>query len=256
MRAFLRFLALAANDFKSRYAGNSLGAAWAFAYPCITVLIYWFVFRAALKTGGSGDVPYILWLVSALVPYMFVSESVSGSASVMLDYSFLVKKARFDWRVLPAVRVVSYTFIHLFFAALLLALSVFFGFSLKTGDLWLIYFLLAELIFTAAVSYIMSAAAVFFRDIRNALGVLFQLGFWLTPIFWDISSLSPRLGLAVKIISPVTYITEGIRQTVLCGSPFGLGAAYTAYFWLLTLALGACAALLFSRLKGSLADYL
>ncbi len=48
---------LAKNDFKSRYAGNFLGVFWAFLYPCITVGLYWFVFRVILKSGGEGDSP-------------------------------------------------------------------------------------------------------------------------------------------------------------------------------------------------------
>ncbi len=42
-----------------------------FIYPCLTVVLYWFVFQVALKSKTDDNVPYVLWLVSALVPYLF-----------------------------------------------------------------------------------------------------------------------------------------------------------------------------------------
>lgn len=83
----LNIFELAKNDFRSKYAGSVLGVLWAFIYPCLTVVLYWFVFQVALKSKTDDNVPYVLWLVSALVPYLFFCDGLGGCASALTDYS-------------------------------------------------------------------------------------------------------------------------------------------------------------------------
>lgn len=246
---------LAKNDFKSRYAGNFLGVFWAFLYPCITVGLYWFVFRVILKSGGEGDSPYILWLVSALVPYLFFADCLAGSASAITDYSYMIKKVRLDVAALPAARIISYLFIHGIFLALLLAVEVALGYGFKVRDLWLIYYVAAELVFIGAVGYLLAALTVFFRDVRNIAGVFIQIGYWLTPLFWDINLAGTAVGRLITVINPFSYITEGFRSVIL-GTPIADSAFSSIYFWGLTAVLIIVTAAMYSRLKNRFADFI
>ena len=72
---------LAKNDFKTRYAGSYLGIVWAFIQPVITILVYWFVFQIGLNNATAElkqgiTVPFVLWLVSGIVPWFYFSESL------------------------------------------------------------------------------------------------------------------------------------------------------------------------------------
>lgn len=253
---FLRlrnFFDLVKNDFKAKYAGNFLGVLWAFIYPCVTVILYWFVFRILLNTEAEEGEPYILWLVSALVPFLFVCDAVPAAAGVFVDYSYLVKKVKFGIGVLPFVRVMSNFIIHAFFIFLMLVMSFALGYFPNLGDLWLLYYIAAELAFVLAVGTLLSVLTVFVRDIRGALSVLIQVGYWLTPLFWNISAADPRIGVIIKLINPTAYLTEGFRCAVLYGS--APERWYTVYFWLLILAVSGISAWLYKRLRGVLGDY-
>ena len=59
---------LAKNDFKTKYAGSYLGIVWAFIQPIVTILVYWFVFSVGLKAGTVSNYPFVLYLVSGIVP--------------------------------------------------------------------------------------------------------------------------------------------------------------------------------------------
>ena len=61
-------LSLAKNDFKTKYAGSYLGIVWAFIQPIVTILVYWFVFSVGLKAGTVSDYPFVLYLVSGILP--------------------------------------------------------------------------------------------------------------------------------------------------------------------------------------------
>ncbi len=250
MTKLVNFFELAKNDFRSRYAGNVFGVLWAFVYPCITVLLYLLVFQVILNLGAPGGTPYILWLIAPLVPYLFICDCISGSSAAFVDYSYLVKKTKFEIRLLPAVRIASNLFIHVFFILLFLVIkAVTRGLSL--GDLRLAYFVAAELAFVSAAGCLMSILTVFFRDIKSIIPVLVQIGYWLTPIFWDISGITPVL----KIINPVIYITEGFRNIAIGSAAFG-DIWYTVYFWLVTAVLAMFSVFLLARVKGCLSDYL
>jgi len=106
---------LAKRDFKIRYLGSYLGIIWAFVQPMVTICIFWFVFQMGFKSGPVNDYPYILWLLSGMIPWFFVSESITGASTAIVDNSFLVKKVVFRVSILPLVKILSALFVHLFF---------------------------------------------------------------------------------------------------------------------------------------------
>ena len=97
---------LAKNDFKTRYAGSYFGVVWAMVQPVVIVLVYWFVFQIGLNNATAElkqgiTVPFVLWLVSGIVPWFYFSESLSNGTNALLEYNYLVKKVVFNIDILP-----------------------------------------------------------------------------------------------------------------------------------------------------------
>ena len=82
---------LAKNDFKTKYAGSYLGIVWAFVQPIVTILVYWFVFSVGLKAGNVSDYPFVLYLVSGIVPWFFFQDALNGGTNALMEYNYLVK---------------------------------------------------------------------------------------------------------------------------------------------------------------------
>ncbi len=244
---------LAKNDFKSKYAGSALGAIWAFISPIITILIYWFVFQVAFQNGPVNDMPYVIWLVSGVVPWFFISEAWGGATGVFIDYSYLVKKVVFKVDILPTIRVTSAFFVHLFFVALTFIVSSAYGYFPTLLHLQVLYYMASAYVLSLALGRITATLTVFARDISNVVGVLVQFGFWLTPIFWDINAIPPSLHILFKL-NPVYYITEGYRNTFVYGTPFWQDSWLTLYFWAVTAVLLFLGNAIFKRLRPHLAD--
>lgn len=244
---------LAKNDFKAKYAGSVLGAVWAFINPIITILIYWFVFQVAFQNGPVGNVPYVIWLVSGIVPWFFISEAWGGATGVLIDYSYLVKKVVFKIELLPSVRVLSAAFVHLFFVLLTFIIVIAYGFSLNLIHFQIIYYLLGAYALSLSLGKITSVLTAFAKDIGNIVGVLVQFGFWLTPIFWDINSIPESLHFIFKI-NPIYYITEGYRDTFVYGTYFWEKPYLSIYFWCVVGILFLLGNVLFKKLRPHLAD--
>ena len=112
---------LSKNDFKTRFAGSTMGRVWAFVQPVITVLMYYVVFDRIFKAkadfaANGMETPYVLWLTAGLVPWFFFNEAIINGMNSLLEYNYLVKKVVFKIDILPMIRVISSVFIHAFFA--------------------------------------------------------------------------------------------------------------------------------------------
>ena len=99
-------LSLAKNDFKTKYAG--------FIQPIVTILVYWFVFSVGLKAGTVSDYPFVLYLVSGIVPWFFFQDALNGGTNALIEYNYLVKKVVFKISILPIVKIISALFVHVF----------------------------------------------------------------------------------------------------------------------------------------------
>jgi len=252
---------LAKNDFKSKYAGSVGGIIWAFAQPVVTILIYWFVFGVAFQSGAveggssGGRMPYVLWLVAGVVPWLFVSEAVGGITSSLTDYSYLVKKVVFNVKQLPYVRTLSALFVHLFFVGLIFAVSAAYGYYPRVLHLQVLYYIAAATALALGAGRIFAVLTAFFKDVQIIVGVIIQIGFWLTPIFWEISALPERLRFWFSL-NPVYYIIGGYRNTFVYGIPFFRDFWGMLYFWGVVLLLLTLGEYMFNRLKPHFADVL
>lgn len=246
---------LAKNDFKAKYAGSALGTLWAFISPVITIFIYWFVFQVAFQSAPVGNVPYVLWLVSGIVPWFFISEGWGAATGALVDYSYLVKKVVFPVEKLPLIRILSAFFVHLFFILLTFAVAIGYGQGLRLVYLQVVYYAFSAFILVYALGTMTSVLCAFTKDISNIVGVFVQFGFWLTPIFWDMGQIPESIRFIFKL-NPVYYITEGYRDTFVYGRWFFEKPVLTIYFWVFTAVVLILGHTLFKKLRPHLADML
>lgn len=247
---------LAKNDFKTKYAGSYLGITWAFVQPIVTILVYWFVFQYGLRAGSPSEgVPYVLWLVSGLIPWFFFQEALLNATNCMLEYSYLVKKVVFKISILPIVKIISALFVHLVFIGFLFVVSSIYGFYPTRFSVQLIYYSFCTFCLTLAISYATSAIVIFFRDLGQIINIFLQIGMWMTPIMWSYTMVPEKIRWIVKL-NPMYYIVEGYRDTFINKVWFIDRYFQTVYFWVITFGLFALGALIFKKLKPHFADVL
>jgi len=257
---------LSKNDFKTKFAGSYLGVVWGFIQPIVTVLVYWFVFQKGLKANGvklndTINVPFVIWLLSGMIPWFFFSDSLNGGSRALLDYSYLVKKVVFNINILPIVKIISGIYTHVFFICFGLILNICYGFMPSLYTLQIIYYSACMFIFVLGLSYITCSIVVFFRDLGQIISIALQVGIWATPILWNLNSMiadHPQYAWMKYLfkLNPMNYIVEGYRNALIDKIWFFETFFSTAYFIIITLVLFAVGALVFKRLKVHFADVL
>jgi len=248
---------LAKNDMKNKFAGSYLGVFWAFVQPVITILLYWFVFQIGLRSGDVGDTPFVLWLMAGLIPWFFFQEAVMNATNCFIEYNYLVKKVVFNIDILPIVKIVSASFIHVFFIGVLLLVYAVFGYFPGVIFIQLLYFSLAMVALILGISYLTSAIAVFFKDTTQLIGVFMQIGVWATPIMWNFDSLNINENLKMIFkFNPMFYIVNGYRKTLIEQQPFWEMRVETVCFWCVVIVLYLIGTSVYKRLKPHFADSL
>lgn len=246
-------LKLTQQDFKANYLGSYLTFIWAFIQPCITILILFTVFQVAFQVKSVDNYPFILWLMTGMIPWFFFSESLINATNSILSYSFLVKKVVFRVSILPIIKILSALFVHLFFIAVMVIVFCLYGYLPTIYNLQILYYLCATMTLVCGLSWITSSLTVFIKDISQIVTMLMQIGFWATPIFWNFRTV-PKEYHALIALNPAFYIVEGYRESFISHAWFWEDPGRTLYFWGFTLVVFVIGAILFLKLRPHFAD--
>jgi lipopolysaccharide transport system permease protein len=247
---------LTKRDFQNKYLGSYLGLPWAFVKPLAVIGVMWFAFTYGLKIGKVDDaVPFAMWLLVGIIPWFYVSENVTGSTHCLLEYSFLIKNIRFSPAIIPLVKILTNSLIHLFFILVIMGICVAYGYSFSIHWLQVFYYMGCSILFTLGIAWFFSAVQLFVRDIGHLLEVAVQIFFWGTPIIWSFRML-PETYYRIMKLNPVFYLVEGYRNTFINRIWFFEDWGATLYFWCVLAAVLLTGALVFRKLKPHFADVL
>ena len=183
------------------------------------------------------------------------SDAWGQGTGALLSYQFLVKKVVFKISILPIIKIMSALFIHVFLVGVTLIILILNGIYPNIYWIQIFYFTLCTFLLVLGISYITCSVVVFFRDLGQIIGILLQVGVWITPIMWDINNLSRPLQMLFKL-NPVFYVVDGYRMALLDNMWFFEHFYSTVYFWIFTVASFLFGALVFKRLKVHFADIL
>jgi ABC-2 type transport system permease protein len=230
---------LVRKDLKVKYKGSTLGFAWSLANPLLLMAVYYVVFQLILRNGIPN---FAIYLMSGLLVWNAFSGAVMGASGSVVGNANLVKKVRFPLPVLP-LSAVGFALVH--FALQLLVLVVVVvatGHSIIGWQLLLaIPALAVALLFTVALSLLVSALNVRYRDTQHLLEVALLAWFWLNPVVYSISLVRQQLqGLTwIYWLNPmadvIVTMQRAIYKTPYVDTPNGrmLVLADPGYVWYL-----------------------
>lgn len=211
---------LVARDMKLRYRRSVLGMAWTLLNPLAQLLVLNFVFSRILPL----NIPnYPSFLFVGLLAWSWFQASLMNGTGAIVDNRDLIKRPGFPDSVLPIVTV-SANFIHFLLALpVLLLFLILAKIPFSAAILALPAVFLVQFIFTLSLVYLVATMHVTFRDTQYLLGVLLLLGFYLSPVFYDSSSI-PEQYQTLYHLNPMAVLIDSYRQIFLDGQlPSGEG---------------------------------
>ena len=242
-------------DISKNYVGSMLGFFWTFINPLVMVFVLWLVFGLGFRAVPKGDVPFVVWLTAGMAIWNTFTEAIRGSTGVISGNAYLVKKMIFPLSILPVVKLVSSFITHTIFLIMLVGLILLHGLPFSIFWIQALYYFLAMSILALGFGWITSSINIFAKDTGQIVNIILQIGFWATPIFWDLSIMPQKVQTVLKF-NPMFYIVQGYRDSFLYFVPFWHHWQMTLYFWGITGLVFTAGAVIFLRLRPHFADVL
>ena len=193
---------LTVKDFRTRYKRAAFGVTWALAVPALQAAIMAVVFSHVIKTGGNRDFP--IYVISGVVAFSYFSSTLPVAATAIVEGASLTDKVWFPRALLLIVPCLSNTVGLLVTTALVPALMPLFGISYRTSLLLVAPALLLLVAFTVALSLVLAALHVYFRDVKFIVQASLLVWLYVTPIVYA-QHLLGRFAEVVNI-NPLTGI--------------------------------------------------
>ncbi len=208
---------LSAHRLKVRYKQSVLGPVWALLQPTLLMLIYTVIFSRIVRVPSDGA-PYAVFAYSALLPWTFFSTALSSATNSLVSHFSLVTKVYFPREILPLTYVAAALVDFLVATTVLGALLAYYGISLSRYALFGIPTIVILTMFAIAVSLLLCAIQVRYRDIGMALPLLLQVWMFATPVVYPLS-LVPAHWQTLYSLNPMVGVIESFRRVILQGLP-------------------------------------
>lgn len=203
---------LVSKDFKLKYRRSVLGVAWSVLNPLLMMCVLAAVFTNVLKFGDVANFP--MYLILGNVLFALMSDSTSTAMTSILESAPLIKKIKISKMIFPIEKVL---FQLVNFAISLIAVvivMVFFRIAPTVNLLALPLLLVYMLLFCSGLGMLLSALAVFFRDICHFWSVIITAWTYATPLFYPVSLL-PDWMQAAEAFNPMYHYVSYFRDIAM-----------------------------------------
>lgn len=222
---------LVSREMKLLYKRSLLGIAWTLINPLLQLAVFSFVFSVVIPMNINS---YSSFAFSGLLIWNWFSTSLFQATGLITSNRPLIRLPKFPTAILPVVTVTT-GLIHFLLALPILVIFLSLdGIEPKPIIFILPILIVLQFVLTVSLAYPLAALNVTFRDTQHTLGVLLQMLFYLTPIFYDVQNV-PAAIRPFYYLNPMVSIVEAYRDVLIRGVQPN---------WLTLLAVGAATVIL------------
>jgi len=180
---------LTSRDLKVRYTTSALGYLWSILDPLLMAGIYWFVFVKVFQRDVPGQEPYIVFLISGLLPWTWFNGSISDSTRAFISEGKLIRSTTIPRTIWVGRIVLSKGIEFLASIPVLIAFALIFGAPVHWQAVLWIPAILLQATLTFGLGLIIAPLVVFFRDLERAVKLILRLLFYASPIIYGLNDL-------------------------------------------------------------------
>ncbi|WP_231916157.1 ABC transporter permease [Microbacterium karelineae] len=179
---------LSARDLRVRYATSWLGYLWSVLDPLVMSGIYWFVFTQIFHREVGSD-PYIVFLIAALLPWVWFNSAVTDFTRAFNKDAKLVRSTAIPRSIWVGRIVLSKGVEFLFSIPVLVLFAVFGGAAIGWGVLWFPVAVLMQTILLLGLGLLVAPLCVLYSDLERTTRLILRALFYATPIIYSVADL-------------------------------------------------------------------
>lgn len=200
---------LSARDLKVRYATSALGYLWSVLDPLVMSAIYWFVFTQIFQR-TVGHEPYIVFLITALLPWVWFNAAVSDFTRAFNKDARLVRSTAIP-RSIWVNRIVLSKGIEFLCSLPVLALFVViaafseYPVQLNWGLLLFPVAVLLQTVLLVGLGLLVAPLCVIWTDLERTTKLILRALFYASPVIYGVSDL-PGVFETLAAFNPLSGI--------------------------------------------------
>jgi ABC-2 type transport system permease protein len=212
-RYLVRYLASSA--LRVERVSFAFGFLWWLLDPVIQIVIWTVVIVSILGRGRTGgDYPFALFLMAAMIPYQYMARTVRNSVSLTHLKELQMRRIAFPRAVFPLSNTLAESVKLLLGLAIIPIAALAWGESLSPVQLLAIPLMPILMTITVGIAWFFSALNFVFRDTERLLSILFRLWLFMSPVFYSLAMVPPRLR-PIYELNPMCLILECFRDVLL-----------------------------------------
>jgi lipopolysaccharide transport system permease protein len=206
---------LARRQLESKHSLTLLGWLWPLARQLAQLGVLVFVFSKVFHQKGIENFPVFVFV--GLIAWTWFSTGLGDAATSVAAQRHLVLQSRVPSAAIPLVAVVV-PLVDVLIALPVLLLMLVLSNELHWTLLLVPLLIPLQALLMAGIAWLASAAAVFFRDVPNAVYLGLTLLFYMTPVFYALNTWPEQYRWVLEINPLATII--GCYRALLLDDPW------------------------------------
>jgi ABC-type polysaccharide/polyol phosphate export permease len=222
-------------EIKVRYKQSVMGFMWAIFLPAVIVAAGIIVrYGMSALSGKAVSAGAIAGVAVKSLAWAFFAGSMRFSSTSLIANSNLVTKIYMPRAFFPMAAILTQLFdfgIASFIVAVALLMT---GSRMSWEALWAPILLAILVTLTIGWALILSAACLFFRDVKYLVEVVITFAVFITPVFYDVELFGTRAHLL--LLNPLAPLMEGLERCIVYqGMPSLRWVSYSTTFAVVSL---------------------
>jgi lipopolysaccharide transport system permease protein len=212
---------LTKRELQIRYKQSFFGVGWAVMQPLALAFIFALVFGTFVDLPSEG-IPYAVFVVAGVVPWLFTGQAVAMSANSLVLDSDLISKVYFPRLALPIAKALSLVIDLVISFGVVIVIALLYGVGIASTIYLVPAFLLLSVVTTFALGSLLAAIHVKYRDVQLVTPMVVQVLFFLTPVLYSASEV-PGDWKYLYAVNPLSSALDGIRWAMFDTAAPGIG---------------------------------
>ena len=217
LRQFVR------REIEGRYRGSYLGIVWSMIQPLLMLLIYTLVFSVIFKArwqtdSNSSTGEFAVTLFAGLIAFNIFSECIMRAPTLIVANPNYVKRVVFPLEILPVTTLGSALFHGLISVAILIVATLLIMGTVSAAMIMLPLAAIPLIGLCLGLGWFLSSLGVYVRDTAYAIGIVVQVLFFMSAIFYPVSAV-PQALQPIMYLNPLTTVVESFRRTLIWNQP-------------------------------------
>lgn len=222
---------LVSRNLKVKYRRSFFGIFWTVLAPICSALVYYLVFKLILKVQKPN---YMILILSGVMAWNYFSQTISEGISHYVDMQNLISKIYLPIQVFNFTTASTNLVTLMFTVPIVILVTLMQGKALTASIFLLPLFISCLFLMAYSGSILVAVGYVFFRDLRQAMTIVFQLLFYGTPILYTIDMVPEPYRWLINL-NPVGDLIPAIQNCFTDSRPWtlefiGLPVVWTMVF--------------------------